>query len=88
MRIKMKKILSIPQGRRRVPQTKVFQKWSKWWYWDKHGKLVGPFNTPHEAATACNLYCRRIKIDEVTKRLFKQLHSHTSKKRARAFKRR
>lgn len=56
---------------RRVPQAKVFQRWSKWFYWDKYGRMIGPFDTPQITATACNLYCRRIRIDEVIKRLFK-----------------
>lgn len=45
---------------KKVPQTKVFRQWSKWWYWDKQGQMVGPHDERDTALLACNRYLRRV----------------------------
>ena len=50
--------------KKKIAQTKVFQQWSKWWFWNQNGKQVGPFDSRHIALEECNTYLRRIQWDK------------------------
>jgi len=57
-----KKILQTNASKKRaiVSQSKVFQQWSKFWFWNQNGKQVGPFDSRHIAVEKCNEYLRQI----------------------------
>lgn len=54
---------------KKIPQTKVFERWSKWWYWNQNGKQVGPFDSRRIAFEECNVYLRRIQWDKKHERI-------------------
>ena len=50
--------------KKKVPQTKVFERWSMWWYWNQYGKDVGPYDSRAIAVKECNAYLRYIQWDK------------------------
>ena len=56
---------------KKIPQTKVFERWSMWWFWNQYGKMVGPHDSRRIALEECSTYLKRIqwnKKHEPTKR--------------------
>jgi len=47
---------------KKVPQTKVFRRWGRWWYWNKQGQMVGPHDGRDVALLQCNRYLRRVRL--------------------------